>query len=78
MKLNLDKLLYNPTTNPLTVQLALQTQFEVETTPRNEPLFNWQMLCKTNGELKLIIRYGWSERKEQWYFEPLSKRTLQC
>lgn len=73
MKLNLSNLLYKtPNINPLQVQMALNQRFPIVVAePRNEDFFNFQIRCATEERNCLIIRYGWSMKKDKWFFEPI-------
>jgi hypothetical protein len=74
-KLNLDKLLYNtPNIEAAIVQMALERVFPVVRAEyRNEPFFFYQLrCCDETGRTRLIIRFGWSHREGNWYFEPLA------
>ena len=76
-KLNLDKLLYNtPNIEATTVQMALERVFlVVRAEYRNEPFFFYQLrCCDETGRTRLIVRFGWSHRKCEWYFEPMAVR----
>ena len=73
-KLNLDKLLYRtPHVDATTVQMALERVFPiVRAEYRNEPFFFYQLrCCDETGRARLIIRFGWSHREGEWYFEPI-------
>ena len=71
MPLNLNRLLNTPNVNPTQVQMALSSRFTVETEPRNEPLFTFQLRCTDDERTRLIVRYGYSVSKDRWFFEPL-------
>ena len=71
MPLNLNRLLNTPNINPTQVQMALSSRFTVETEPRNEPLFTFQLRCADDERTRLIVRYGYSVSKDRWFFEPL-------
>jgi hypothetical protein len=73
MKPNLQKLFYEtPNINPHQVSQVLEDIFfRVISEPRNELLFNFQFLCADESKVRLIVRFGWSERSNRWYFEAL-------
>ncbi len=74
-KLNLDKLLYEtPNIEATAVQMALERVFPVVHAEfRNELFFFYQIrCCDETGRTRLIIRFGWSHREGNWYFEPIS------
>ena len=77
-KLNLNKLLHEtPQVTINTIEEALRTQFPtIINERRNDILFNFQIRCldKDNKD-RLLVVYGWSERKERWYFETLPATT---
>lgn len=77
-KLNLNKLLHEtPQVSINTIEEALRTQFPtIINERRNDILFNFQIRCldKDNKD-RLLVVYGWSERKERWYFETLPATT---
>lgn len=73
-RLNLTKLLYDtPGISAVTVEQTLEKIFfRVVTEYRNEILFNYQIRCQDEFfRTRLIIRFGWSDRKNGWIFEPL-------
>jgi hypothetical protein len=73
-KLNLDKLLYEtPSVGPSDVQLALERVFpQVVAEFRDEPFFAFQIRCgDESNRTRLIIRFGYSFRRDCWVFEPL-------
>jgi len=71
-KINLDKLL---SANPSVAQVkqALEQVFHtVDVERRHELFFNFQLTCLDESYTpKLIVRYGWSDRKSCWMFEPI-------
>jgi len=73
-KLNLDKLLYEtPSVGPLDVQMALERVFpRVCAEYRNELFFSFQIRCgDESGKTRLIIRFGYSQKRDCWVFEAL-------
>lgn len=74
--MNLDHILYAPDTDPIKVKEELEkilTGVEVEYRRPREPLFQFNMRCYNEaGDTIHIIRYGWSERKNKWFFEDVT------
>lgn len=73
-RLNLEKLLHEtPNISIQAIKDALGTVFPyVVIERRNELLFNFQINCLDDSlRLRLVIRYGWSESKNKWYFEAM-------
>jgi hypothetical protein len=72
-KINLAKLLEKPNATVSLVECELSKVFPcVYIADSCEPFFNLRIYCRDDdGRLRLIVRFGWSERKTRWFFEPL-------
>jgi hypothetical protein len=74
--MNLDNILYTPNTNPIKVKHELENIFtgvEVEYRRPYEPLFQLNMRCYNEaGDTLRVIRYGWSEKQNKWFFEDVT------
>jgi hypothetical protein len=74
--MNLDHILYAPSTDPLKVKFELEKIFtgvEVEYRRPYEPLFDLQIRCYNEaGDTLKIIRYGYSGKQHKWFFEDVT------
>jgi hypothetical protein len=70
---NLNKLFHESPKDPATIAAKLEDYFyKVVSERRNEPFFTMHFKCKDEaGRVRLIVRYGWSERFNKWFYEPL-------
>ena len=76
MTQELDSILYARETDPIKVKRELDRIFtgvEVEYRRPPEPLFQFQMRCYNEaGDTLRIIRYGYSEKQNKWFFEDVT------
>jgi hypothetical protein len=74
--MNLDHILYAPNVEPVKVKYELEKIFngvKVEYRRPREPLFQFNMRCYNEaGDTLKVIRYGWSERENKWFFEDVT------
>lgn len=71
--LSLAKLIHAPGASVGAVQAALETVFpRVVVEMRDEPFYQFHLRCgDASGRNRLIVRFGWCERRARWTFEPL-------
>lgn len=74
--ISIKKLLKTPRIDVTGVESELKKVFPyVYHSYTGEPLFNFRIFCRDKYQaLRLIILFGWSERENQWVFEPVKVR----
>ena len=72
-RLNLSRLIHAPGVSAVSVQAALESIFPmVFAEYRDEGFFQFQIRCADlEGRNRLIVRFGWSARRDRWIFEAL-------
>jgi hypothetical protein len=72
-RLNLAKLIHAPGISAISVQAALESIFpNVVAEFRDEGFFQFQIRCAdAGGRNRLVVRFGWSVRRDRWIFECL-------
>jgi hypothetical protein len=72
-RLSLVKLIHTPGISAVSVQAALESVFPyVAAEFRDEVFFQYQIRCgDITGRTRLVIRFGWSARRDRWIFEIL-------
>lgn len=74
--MNLQELLRVPDIGIFKIREALAPYFvDLLVEERGEPFFTHHLRCiDREGRTRLLIRFGWSERRQQWDYEVLPQR----